>query len=89
VVLAVAAVAATIPAATRRTAPPTGPELAALFGDQAGAEPGPKARLWALGVLFDAGVDPDSDRSYATRVLRQAEPRLSARAARALVDALA
>lgn len=69
-----------------------GPSLEDVYGEVFGeraASPGPAARRWALGVLWEAGVDADSDRRYAARILQRAEPRLTRRAASALVDALA
>ena len=63
-------------------------ELAELFGEPRGAIPGPKARTWALGVLYEAGVDADADQLDAMKALREAEPRLSLAAARALVHAI-
>lgn len=65
-------------------------EPALLFGDDpADGFPGPAARRWALGVLFEAGVDADADPRYAARLLLRAEPRLGEDRARAIVDALA
>ena len=69
-------------------AKPIGVELGDIFGEPSGPYPGPKARRWALGVLFEAGVDADADKAYAVGILRASEPRLSAAAARALVDAV-
>lgn len=73
----------------RRARRPVHLELSELFGESAVDGPGPVARRWALGVLYEAGVDADADRPYAVQVLRKAQPRLSASAARALVDAVA
>lgn len=61
--------------------------LGELF-DEPAPHPGPKARRWALGVLWEAGVDADSDPAYAAKVLLDAEPRLDQRAAMVLVRAL-
>ena len=63
-------------------------ELEALFGERSTPEPGPRARAWAWGALFAAGVDPDADPPYAARMLRLADPRLSRSAARLLIDTL-
>jgi TPR repeat protein len=60
-----------------------------LFGDPVGQPfPGPAARRWALGVLFEAGVDADADPTYAAGILRRAEARLSASQAEQLIRAL-
>lgn len=72
----------------RRQSRPAGANLEEIFGEPSGAGPGPLARRWALGVLFEAGVDSDSDPVYAIRVLRQAEPRLSLLSAKLLIDTL-
>ena len=67
---------------------PASEVLEAIFDEPAKPTPGQKARVWALGVLHEAGVDPDSDPVYAMKVLRQAEPRLNLTAAKVLVDTL-
>lgn len=59
-----------------------------IFNERAIPTPGTKARVWALGVLNEAGADADADPLYATKVLRQAEPRLTLAAARVLVNTL-
>lgn len=69
-----------------RTRRPVGVEIAELFGEPVTRYPGPKAMAWAYGVLYEAGVDADGDRSYAVKVLRHANPRLSQAAANALVS---
>ena len=66
---------------------PAGLGLGELF-DEPAPHPGPKARRWALGVLWEAGVDADSDPAYAAKVLMDAEPRLDQGAAALLVRAL-
>lgn len=68
---------------------PANVELADLFGDPVSPQPGPRALGWAYGVLYEAGVDADGDSSYAVKVLRDADPRLSRRAATALVRRMA
>ncbi len=65
-----------------------GENLASIFEEPSRPLPGQKARVWALATLYDAGVDADSDPVYAMKVLRQAEPRLSLVAAKALVDTI-
>ena len=74
--------------ANGRVRRPAGEALEEIFGEAATPQPGSRARLWALGVLHEAGVDPDSDPGYAVKLLRQAEPRLSPAAAKLLVDTL-
>lgn len=69
----------------RRTRVGVDVELSQLFHEPATAAPGPRAMAWAYGVLYTAGVDADGDRAYAVKVLRDAEPRLSAAAASAIV----
>lgn len=64
-------------------------ELSEAFGDPLHPSPGPNAIRWALGVLYEAGVDADSDAPYAAKVLRDARPGLSPKAAAALVKAIA
>ena len=60
-----------------------------LFGDPAGARfPGPGARRWAYGVLWEAGVDADADPAYAASLLVRAQPRLTKPEADALIRAL-
>lgn len=60
-----------------------------LFGDPPGVRfPGPAARKWALGVLYEAGVDADADPSYAAGLLVRAEARLTRTDAEALVRSL-
>lgn len=60
-----------------------------LFGDAIGTPfPGPAARRWALGVLYEQGVDADADPAYAAGVLVRAEPRLGRSDADALIRAL-
>ena len=57
-----------------------------LFGEASGVRfPGPKARTWAYGVLYEAGVDADADPRYAAGLLLRAEPRLTRTQADALV----
>lgn len=58
-----------------------------LFGE-ADAFPGPQARRWAYSVLYEAGVDADSDPRYAAEVLCDAEPRLRPTDARTLIDVI-
>lgn len=67
---------------------PVGAELTELFGDPVSPSPGPNAKRWALGVLWEAGVDADSDPAYAAGILREARLGLSQQAARALVAAI-
>lgn len=62
--------------------------LEQIFGESSLPTPGPAARAWALGVLYEAGVDADADPVYAMKELRSAEPRLTLGAARVLVDTL-
>lgn len=58
----------------------------ALFGEASGVRfPGPRARAWAYGVLYEAGVDADADPPYAAGLLLRAEPRLTRAQADALV----
>lgn len=59
-----------------------------IFHESSLPTPGTRARVWALGVLNEAGVDADADPAYAIKVLRDAEPRLTPVAARLLVDVL-
>ncbi len=60
-----------------------------LFGDPAGSRfPGPGARRWAYGVLWEAGVDADADPAYAASLLVRAQPKLSRPQADALIRAL-
>lgn len=65
-------------------------DAAALtFGDPPGTPfPGPAARRWAYGVLYEAGVDADADPSYAAGILMRAEPRLRRMDADALIRAM-
>ncbi len=63
--------------------------LADIFDEPLAPNPGPKARAWASSVLDAAGIDPRTEELEAMRLLRQAEPRLTLDAARALVRALA
>ena len=56
------------------------------FGDRPGTPfPGPAARRWAYGVLYECGVDADADPGYAAQLLMRAEPRLTRRDADALI----
>ncbi len=71
-----------------RQSRPTAAVLEEIFDEPATPIPGRQARLWALGALHEAGVDPDSAPVYAVKVLRQAEPRLTLAAAKLLVDTL-
>lgn len=71
-----------------RRSRPAGAALEEIFGEPSTSGAGPRARLWALGVLHEAGVDSDADPVYAMKVLRQAEPRLTLVAAKMLVDTL-
>lgn len=59
-----------------------------LLFSEADAFPGPRARAWAYGVLFSAGVDADADPLYAAEVLCNAEPRLHRRDAHTLIGVL-
>ena len=86
IIVAVAVVLIVIVVLSRGRRPAT-LVLGELFGDP-GPHPGPKAVRWALGVLWEAGVDADSDPAYAAKVLMDAEPRLDRRSAAALVEAL-
>lgn len=67
---------------------PASDSLEKIFGEPSSPHPGPKARLWALSTLHEEGVDSDADPVYAMKVLRQAEPRLTPVAAKALIDTL-
>ena len=59
-----------------------------IFDEPSLPSPGTRARVWAYGVLNEAGVDADADPAYAVKVLRQAEPRLTLEASRMLVATL-
>lgn len=60
-----------------------------LFGEASGVRfPGPRARAWAYGVLYEAGVDADADPPYAAGLLLRAEPRLTRAQAAALVGTM-
>ncbi|MDO5534641.1 MAG: hypothetical protein Q4F65_08325 [Propionibacteriaceae bacterium] len=71
-----------------RQSRPAAEVLESIFGERSTPTPGPKARVWALGVLHEAGVDPDADPVYAMKVLRTADRRLNLVAAKVLVDTL-
>jgi hypothetical protein len=62
--------------------------LHALFGGPAPAagQPPVRATEWARGVLDDRASDRPLDTTAATRELRQAEPRLTLRAATFLAE---
>jgi hypothetical protein len=61
----------------------------ALFGEAGGVRfPGPRARAWAYGVLYEAGVDADADPSYAAGLLMRAQTQLTRAHADALVRAM-
>lgn len=74
---------------TARDGRATDVELSEAFSDPLHPSPGPQAIRWALGVLYEAGVDADSDAPYAAKILRDARPDLSPKAAAALVKAIA
>lgn len=74
--------------ANARSRRPASESLEQIFAEPSAPLPGTKARTWALGVLYEAGVDADADPSYAMKVLRRAEPRLSPEAATLLIDTL-
>lgn len=60
-----------------------------LFGDDPMRDfPGPKARAWAYGTLYEAGVDADADPAYAAGVLQRAEPKLTREQAETLIRAM-
>ena len=73
---------------SRRQTRPASEVLEQIFVEPATPIPGRKARVWALGVLNEAGVDAEADPVYAMKVLRQAEPRLNLIAAKVLVDTI-
>ena len=73
---------------SRRQTRPASEVLEQIFDEPATPIPGRKARVWALGVLNEAGVDAEADPVYAMKVLRQAEPRLNLIAAKVLVDTI-
>lgn len=56
-----------------------------LLFSEAEAFPGPQARRWAYGVLYEAGVDADADPRYAAEVLCDAEPGLRPADAQTLI----
>lgn len=61
-------------------------DMGAVFGEASGVRfPGPAARRWAYGVLYEAGVDADADPSYAAGILMRAQPKLTRAQADALV----
>ncbi|HHU38283.1 MAG TPA: hypothetical protein GXZ45_03230 [Propionibacterium sp.] len=73
---------------TQRQTRPASEVLETIFDERSTPTPGRKARVWALGVLNEEGVDADADPGYAMKVLRKAEPRLTLVAAKVLVDTL-
>ena len=66
---------------------PARASLEEIFGDP-GPNVGPNAIRWAYGVLYEAGVDADSDPPYATKILLDADRRLSSADAQRIVRAL-
>ncbi|MFP5416896.1 MAG: hypothetical protein ACLGHZ_08470 [Actinomycetes bacterium] len=88
-IIALAVIGLLVMVVGRRRGPAPHVLLERLFDEPSKPTPGTKARVWALGVLNEAGVDADADPVYAMKVLREADPRLTPDAARVLVGALA